>query len=67
MSKLSPSLKALIGSPRFKPDVTPAPARIEIAFNKIADEAAAKGISLSVWLSFTVHQAEHALHPEFRC
>ncbi|GAB7352442.1 hypothetical protein MBLNU459_g2857t1 [Dothideomycetes sp. NU459] len=51
MSKLSPSLKALIGAPFAKPGPIPAPNNIRSVFEGIAKSAASHNVGVPAWLS----------------
>ncbi|KAL4869507.1 hypothetical protein BDV12DRAFT_196348 [Aspergillus spectabilis] len=53
MSKLSPSLKALINSPAARPNTLPAPSNIQSVYAKIQQTAQAKNVSLSSWLALS--------------
>ncbi|TQS34343.1 hypothetical protein Golomagni_05276 [Golovinomyces magnicellulatus] len=53
MSKLSPSLKALINAPFARPGPTAAPAKIRDIYASIARDAAAKKLGLRPWLTIT--------------
>ena len=54
MSKLSPSLKALINAPMAAPHPTPATARIADAYKAIARDAARRGLGLKPWVTLSV-------------
>lgn len=54
MSKLSPSLKALIGASFAKPGPIPAPSNIRSVFEGIAKSAASKNVGTPAWLSVAV-------------
>jgi hypothetical protein len=56
MSKLSPSLKALISAPYACPGYAPAPRNIRSVFQKIEEEASKKNVGLPSWLTISVHQ-----------
>ncbi|KAF7948967.1 hypothetical protein EAE96_008145 [Botrytis aclada] len=53
MSKLSPSLKALISAPYARPGYTPAPRNIRSVFQKIEEEASANNVGLPSWLTIS--------------
>lgn len=57
MSKLSPSLKALINAPFARPDATAAPARIREVYKTIANDAAKHNVGVKPWLALTVSTA----------
>lgn len=54
MTKLSPSLKALIAAPFARPDPTAAPARIVDVYKAVANDAAKHNVSLKPWLALSV-------------
>lgn len=54
MSKLSPSLKALINAPFARPDPTAATARIADVYKAIASDAAKHQVGLRPWLTMSV-------------
>lgn len=54
MSKLSPTLKALVNAPFARPGQTPAPARVADLYRSIAAEAASKGVGTRPWLAMSV-------------
>ncbi|KAL2845294.1 hypothetical protein BJY01DRAFT_234999 [Aspergillus pseudoustus] len=53
MSKLSPSLKALINAPAARPNTVPAPRNIQSVYAKIHQTAQAKNVSQSSWLALS--------------
>ncbi|RAL59296.1 hypothetical protein DID88_006901 [Monilinia fructigena] len=53
MSKLSPSLKALINAPYARPGYAPAPRNIRSVFQKIEEEASQKNVGLPSWLTIS--------------
>ncbi|KAF7948303.1 uncharacterized protein EAE97_003714 [Botrytis byssoidea] len=53
MSKLSPSLKALISAPYARPGYAPAPRNIRSVFQKIEEEASANNVGLLSWLTIS--------------
>ncbi|PYH46417.1 uncharacterized protein BP01DRAFT_355445 [Aspergillus saccharolyticus JOP 1030-1] len=53
MSRLSPSLKALINSPASRPHPLPAPRNIESVYAKIQQSAQANGLSQPSWLALS--------------
>lgn len=54
MSKLSPSLKALINAPNARPGTIPAPAQISSVYASIAKEAEPRKVGLKAWFSAVV-------------
>jgi hypothetical protein len=54
MSKLAPSLKALINAPFARPDPTAASARILDVYKAIASDAAKHRLGLKPWLALSV-------------
>lgn len=54
MSKLSPSLKALINAPFSRPNPTAATARVKDAYKAIANDAAKHNVGLKPWLTLSV-------------
>ena len=54
MSKLSPSLKALINAPFARPDPTAATARIADVYRAIASDATRHKVGLKPWLALSV-------------
>jgi hypothetical protein len=54
MSKLSASLKALIGAAHARPNTLPAPPRIRSVYERLRQEAAAKNVGTTAWLSMSV-------------
>ena len=54
MSKLAPSLKALINAPFSRPGPCPAPARIGDVYRSIAREAAERQVGLRPWVTISV-------------
>lgn len=54
MSKLSPSLKALISASHAKPGPIPAPSNIRSVYEGIAKSAASKNVGTPAWLSVAV-------------
>jgi hypothetical protein len=57
MSKLSPSLKALINAPFARPGQAPAPSHIREVYQSIAKSAANKSVGLKPWLALSVRHA----------
>ncbi|APA10422.1 hypothetical protein sscle_06g051920 [Sclerotinia sclerotiorum 1980 UF-70] len=53
MSKLSPSLKALISAPHARPGYAPAPKNIRAVFQKIKEEASTNNVGLASWLTIS--------------
>uniref|UniRef100_A0A0B7K0W7 Uncharacterized protein n=1 Tax=Bionectria ochroleuca TaxID=29856 RepID=A0A0B7K0W7_BIOOC len=53
MSKLSPSLKALINAPFSRPGPLPAPAHAKELFQSIAQDASKKNLSPRSWLAIS--------------
>ncbi|KAL4979772.1 hypothetical protein BDW66DRAFT_148115 [Aspergillus desertorum] len=53
MSKLSPSLKALINSPAARPNTVPAPRNIRSVYAKIQQTARAKNVSRDSWIALS--------------
>ncbi|ESZ98064.1 hypothetical protein SBOR_1595 [Sclerotinia borealis F-4128] len=53
MSKLSPSLKALISAPYARPSYAPAPRNIRSVFQKIEEEASTNNVGLPSWLTIS--------------
>ncbi|KAL2798959.1 hypothetical protein BJX66DRAFT_294505 [Aspergillus keveii] len=53
MSKLSPSLKALINAPAARPNTVPAPRNIQSIYAKIHQTAQAKNVSQSSWVALS--------------
>ncbi|KAL2870936.1 uncharacterized protein BJX67DRAFT_377558 [Aspergillus lucknowensis] len=53
MSKLSPSLKALINAPAARPNTVPAPRNIQSIYAKIQRTARAKNVSQPSWLALS--------------
>ncbi|KAI9645954.1 hypothetical protein NHQ30_005391 [Ciborinia camelliae] len=53
MSKLSPSLKALISAPYARPGYAPAPRNIRSVFQKIEEEASTNNVGLPSWLTIS--------------
>jgi len=53
MSKLSPTLKALIAAPWARPDVTPASKSIRAVYSKIRNEAEERDVGVKAWLTFS--------------
>ncbi|KAL6229040.1 hypothetical protein BDW75DRAFT_235497 [Aspergillus navahoensis] len=53
MSKLSPSLKALINSPAARPNTFPAPRNIRSVYAKIQQTAQAKNVSKNSWIALS--------------
>lgn len=54
MSKLSPSLKALIHAPFAKPNTLPAPPRIRSVYEALRKDASAKNVGVPAWLTLSV-------------
>src|SRR5687767_14800766 len=54
MSKLSPTLKALVNAPFARPGPVPAPRQVEQFFSGIAKDAASRNISPRSWLAISV-------------
>lgn len=54
MSKLSPSLKALVNAPFSRPDPTAAPARIREVYQGIAKDAASRNVGVRPWVALSV-------------
>ena len=54
MSKLAPSLKALINAPFARPDPTAASARILDVYRAIANDAGKHRLGLKPWLALSV-------------
>lgn len=54
MSKLAPSLKALINAPFARPGPCAAPAKIRDVYTAIAEDAASKNLGLKPWLTISV-------------
>lgn len=54
MSKLSPSLKALVNAPFSRPDPTAAPARIREVYQGIANDAAKRNVGVKPWVALSV-------------
>lgn len=54
MSKLSPTLKALINAPFARPDQTAASARILDVYKMIASDARKRSLGLKPWLALSV-------------
>ncbi|KAK6601777.1 hypothetical protein H4I96_07118 [Botrytis cinerea] len=61
MSKLSPSLKALIGAPYARPGYAPAPRNIRSVFQKIEEEASAHNVGLPSWLTISIPRTINVL------
>ncbi|KAG9235088.1 hypothetical protein BJ875DRAFT_504250 [Amylocarpus encephaloides] len=53
MSKLSPTLKALIAAPFARPNTIPAPLQIRSVYERIAREAAEKNVGAPAWLTLS--------------
>ncbi|KEF52780.1 uncharacterized protein A1O9_11197 [Exophiala aquamarina CBS 119918] len=53
MSKLSPTLKALINATHAKPDMLRAPPNIRKTFSRIAESAARKNVGLPAWVTIS--------------
>jgi hypothetical protein len=64
MSKLSPSLKALINAPFARPGQTPAPRRINDVFTRIAHEARERQYGERPWLTLAVSLVSHRKPPK---
>lgn len=62
MSKLSPSLKALVNAPFSRPDPTAAPARIREVYQGIARDAAKKNVGVKPWVALSVSFASFPLY-----
>ena len=56
MSKLSPTLKALVNAPFSRPGPSPAPARIRAVYESILTEAAEKNYGTRPWLTLSVRE-----------
>lgn len=54
MSKLSPSLKALINAPFARPGPCAAPAKIRDVYQAIARDAAQRQLGVRPWLAISV-------------
>jgi hypothetical protein len=54
MSKLSPSLKALINAPFARPDPTAATARIRNVYEAIASDAVKHNLGWKPWVTLSV-------------
>lgn len=54
MSKLAPSLKALINAPFARPGQTAAPSHIREVYQAIAKDAASKNVGAKPWLAISV-------------
>ncbi|MBE3046695.1 hypothetical protein IMZ48_30020 [Candidatus Bathyarchaeota archaeon] len=54
MSKLSPSLKALVNAPFARGDPVAAPARIRDVYQGIARDAKRRNVGLKPWLALSV-------------
>ncbi len=54
MSKLSPSLKALINAPFARPGPAPAPSRVHQVYQEIAREAKEREFGKRPWLTLSV-------------
>lgn len=53
MSKLSPSLKALINASHSRPGPVPAPPRIQAVYQRIQEEATERKLGRPSWLSIS--------------
>ncbi|KAK1449463.1 hypothetical protein CMEL01_08778 [Colletotrichum melonis] len=62
MSKLAPSLKALINAPFARPGQTAAPSHIREVYQAIAKDAASKNVGAKPWLAISVRYT----HRDFR-
>lgn len=62
MSKLAPSLKALINVPFARPGQTAAPSHIREVYHAIAKDAASKNVGAKPWLAISVRY----IHRDFR-
>lgn len=63
MSKLSPSLKALINAPFARPDPTAAPARMREVYKAIANDAAKRNVGFKPWVVLSVRPLPHPRVP----
>jgi hypothetical protein len=54
MSKLSPSLKALINAPFARPNTLPASPRIRSVYEGLKKEASSKNVGVPAWLTLSV-------------
>ena len=54
MSKLAPSLKALINAPFARPDPVTAPAHIRKVYKAIANDASKRDIGIKPWVAMMV-------------
>lgn len=61
MSKLSPSLKALINTPFSRPGPLPAPSHAKELFQSIAQDASKKNLSPRSWLAISVSRSVQCL------
>ncbi|TVY16993.1 Dol-P-Man:Man(5)GlcNAc(2)-PP-Dol alpha-1,3-mannosyltransferase, partial [Lachnellula arida] len=53
MSKLSPTLKALISAPYARPNTLPAPPHIRSVYERLRQEASAKNVGTPAWLTLS--------------
>ncbi|RFU26092.1 hypothetical protein B7463_g10246, partial [Scytalidium lignicola] len=53
MSKLSPTLKALVNAPFARPSYSPAPAHIRSVYEAIKNEATAKDVGTNAWVTIS--------------
>lgn len=63
MSKLSPTLKALINAPFARPDPTAASSRIIEVYKAIANDANKRNLGLKPWLALSVGPTSHTTPP----
>ena len=61
MSKLSPSLKALVNAPFARPEPTAAPARIRDVYQSIARDAARRNVGFKPWVALSVSSSNLSL------
>ena len=54
MSKLSPSLKALISAPFARPNTLPAPPRIRAVYERLRQDANSRKVGRDSWLTLSV-------------
>lgn len=62
MSKLSPSLKALVNAPFARPDPAAAPARMREVYQGIARDAASRNVGLKPWVALSVRSSHYFSH-----
>ncbi|TVY32014.1 Dol-P-Man:Man(5)GlcNAc(2)-PP-Dol alpha-1,3-mannosyltransferase, partial [Lachnellula subtilissima] len=53
MSKLSPTLKALISAPHARPNTLPAPPAVRSVYERLRQEAVAKNVGMPAWLTLS--------------